>query len=42
MLEEIYEGHGAQYNITPQEMDISRFMKPRRGSQPVSVEPVQR
>jgi hypothetical protein len=42
MLEEIYERHGAQYKITPQEMDISQFMKPRRGTQPVTVEPVQR
>lgn len=42
MLEEIYERHGHQYNITPQEMDISRFMKPGRGTQPVTVEPVQR
>jgi hypothetical protein len=42
MLEEIYERHGAQYRITPQEMDISRFMKAGRGTQPVRVEPVQR
>lgn len=42
MLEEIYERHGAQYKITPQEMDISKFRKPRRGTQPVTVEPVQR
>lgn len=42
MLEEISERFGEQYRITPQEMDISRFMKPRRGSQPATVEPVQR
>jgi hypothetical protein len=42
MLEEIAERYAANYNITPQEMDISRFMKPRRGTQPATVEPVQR
>ena len=30
------------FNITPQEMDISRFLKPRQGTQAVKVEPVQR
>jgi len=42
MLEEISERYAANYNITPQELDISRFMKPRRGTQPATVEPVQR
>ncbi len=30
------------FNITQQEMDISRFLKPRQGTQAVKVEPVQR
>ncbi|MCL5281366.1 MAG: hypothetical protein M1376_15820 [Planctomycetes bacterium] len=30
------------FNITPQEMDISRFLKPRQGTQAIRVEPVQR
>ena len=30
------------FNITPQEMDITRFLKPRQGTQAVKVEPVQR
>jgi len=30
------------FNITAQEMDISRFLKPRQGTQAVKVEPVQR
>lgn len=42
MLEDISERHGAQYKITPQELDISRFLKPRRGTEPATVEPVQR
>jgi len=42
MLEEISERHGAQYNIMPQELDISRFLKPRRGTEPATVEPVRR
>jgi hypothetical protein len=29
-------------HITPQEMDISKFLKPRQGAEPVPVEPVQR
>ncbi len=41
MLEEVSERH-AQYNITPQELDISRFMKPRQGAEPATVEPVQK
>lgn len=42
MLEDIYEVHGAQYKITPQEMDITRFLKARRGAEPSTVEPVQK
>ncbi|MBN1506300.1 MAG: hypothetical protein JW955_05615 [Sedimentisphaerales bacterium] len=45
MLEEItqYQDRYAQmYKITPQRLDISRFMKPRRGMEPRTVEPVQR
>jgi hypothetical protein len=42
MLEDIYELHGAQYKITPQEMDITRFLKTRRGAEPHTVEPVQK
>ena len=45
MLEEIvwYQDRYAQmYKITPQRVDISRFMKPRRGAQPRTVEPIQR
>ncbi len=41
-LEEISERYAANYNITPQELDISRFLKPRQGTQAVRVEPVQR
>ncbi len=39
MLEEITI-YSNSYNITPQELDISRFMKPRRGTEPRTVEPV--
>ena len=39
MLEEITQ-YTNGYNITPQELDISRFLKPRRGSEPRTVEPV--
>jgi hypothetical protein len=42
MLEQISEQYGRQYNITPQEMDISRFLKPRQGTQPFTVEPLRR
>jgi hypothetical protein len=41
-LEEISERYGANYNIQPQELDISRFLKPRPGTQAIRVEPVQR
>jgi len=42
MLEEIYERHAAAFKITRQELDISKFLKPRPGTQPVKVEPVRR
>jgi hypothetical protein len=41
-LEEISERYAANYNITPRELDISRFLKPRQGTQGIRVEPVQR
>ncbi len=41
MLEEVSERH-AQYNVTPQELDISRYLKTRRGAEPFTVEPVQK
>ncbi len=42
MLEEISERYARNYNITPQEMDISRYLKPREGAQPFNVEPLRR
>jgi hypothetical protein len=44
LLEEIYvyERYAATYKITEQELDISRFMKPRQGTEPRTVEPVRR
>jgi len=42
LLEEIYERYAANYKITEQELDISRFMKPRQGTEPRTVEPVRR
>jgi hypothetical protein len=41
-LEEISERYAANYNITPQELDISRFLKTKPGTQAIRVEPVQR
>lgn len=41
LLEEIFERYGEQYRITEQELDISRFMKPRQGTVAKKVEPVQ-
>lgn len=41
-LEEISERYAANYNITPQELDISRFLKPKPGTQAIRVEPLQR
>jgi hypothetical protein len=42
LLEEIYvyERYAATYKITEQELDISRFMKPRQGTEPRTVEPI--
>jgi len=40
MLEEIAERYARNYKITPEEMDISRFLKPRQGTQPYTVEPI--
>ncbi len=42
LLEEISERYAANYKITEQELDISRFMKPRQGTEPRTVEPAQR
>jgi hypothetical protein len=45
MMEEItqYQDRYAQmYKITPQRLDISRFMKPRKGTEPRTVEPIRR
>ncbi len=44
MMEEItqYQDRYAQmYRITPQRLDISKFMKPRRGAEPREVRPMQ-
>ena len=45
MMEEITQysdRYAKQYNITPQELDISRFMKSRQGTEPRRVEPIRR
>ncbi|HPC96100.1 MAG TPA: hypothetical protein PLU87_14230 [Sedimentisphaerales bacterium] len=42
LLEEIFERYAANYKITEQELDISRFMRPRQGTEPRTVEPVRR
>ncbi len=45
MMEEITQysdRYAKQYNITPKELDISRFMKPRQGMEPRRVEPIRR
>jgi hypothetical protein len=45
MMEEITQysdRYVVQYNITPQRLDISRFMKPRPGFEPRKVEPARR
>ena len=45
MMEEIVfysDRYAAQYKITPQRLDISRFMKPRRGTEARQVEPARR
>jgi len=44
MMEEIaqYSDRNAQtYKITPQRLDISRFLKPRQGTEPREVKPIQ-
>jgi len=42
MLEEIAERYAANYKITEQELDISRFLNSRQGTEPHVVEPVRR
>jgi hypothetical protein len=42
LLEEIYERYAANYKITEQELDISRFLRPGQGTEARTVEPVQR
>jgi type IV secretory pathway VirB10-like protein len=45
MMEEITQysdRYVVQYNITPQRLDISRFMKPRKDTEPRIVEPIRR
>jgi hypothetical protein len=42
MLEEIAERYAANYKITEQELNISRFMKPSKGAEPRIVEPIRR
>lgn len=45
MMEEItqyQDRYAMMYKITPQRLDISRFMKPKRGTEPRLVEPIQR
>jgi len=45
MMEEItqyQDRYATMYKITPQRLDISRFMKPRRGTEPRTVEPIRR
>jgi len=45
MLEEItqYQDRYAQmYKITPQRLDISRFLKPRQGAEPGRMEPIRK
>ena len=45
MMEEIVfysDRYATMYKITPQRLDISRFMKPRQGFEPRQVEPIRR
>jgi type IV secretory pathway VirB10-like protein len=45
MMEEITtysDRYEKMYKITPQELDISRFMKPGKGTEPRTVEPIRR
>jgi hypothetical protein len=41
-LEEIYERYAANYKITRQELDITRFLKSRPGTQAMPVDPIRR
>jgi len=40
MLEEMDERFWRNYKVTEQELDISKFLKQRRGTQPHTVEPI--
>ena len=45
LMEEItqyQDRYAMMYKITPQRLDISKFMKPRRGMEPRTVEPIRR
>ena len=41
LLDEIYDRYAVNYKITEEELDISRFMTRRPGTEPRKVEPVQ-
>jgi hypothetical protein len=40
MLEDMDERFRPNYKVTEQELDISKFLKPRRGTEPRTVEPM--
>jgi len=40
MLEDMPERFRPNYKVTEQELDISKFLKPRRGTEPRTVEPM--
>lgn len=40
-LEDMPERFRSNYKVTEEEMDISKFLKQRRGTQPMTVEPIQ-
>jgi hypothetical protein len=42
MLEEISERYALNYKISKRELDISRFLKPRKDTEPRIVEPIRR
>jgi hypothetical protein len=42
MLEEMPERFWRNYKVTEEELDISKFLKQRRGTQPFTVEPIRR
>lgn len=42
MLEEMPERFWRNYKVTEEELDISKFLKQRRGTQPHTVEPIRR